>query len=343
MRQHHNTLYITSPKTWLGKVDKAVSVARKDQKPVKVPRHHLDHIVCFGPVTVSPFLMAACAEEGIAISFLDHRGRFLARVVGPTKGSVMLRRDQFRFCEDAESCLGAAKTFVTGKLANTRTRLRRAGREATDTDRRTRLDQAAADLAVILRAVPNVESMDRLLGLEGSAARIYFDAFPDLLRAPALPPWEGRNKRPPRDPFNAVLSFLYSLLAGDCDSALQAVGLDAQMGIYHADKPGRPALALDLMEELRPVLADGVFFTLFNRRQLDEGDFHVEATGAVKLSDTARKRVLEAWQERKRRALTHPFLGEETTYGLVPLYQAKLLARFLRGDLDGYPPFLTNL
>lgn len=337
MRQHHNTLYVTTPRTWLGKTDQAVEVKRDSQPPVRVPLHHLNGIVCFGPVSVSPWLMAACAEQGISISFLTQNGRFLARVVGPQKGNVLLRRDQYRLADQERARLAISRAMISAKIANARSFLIRALRKRNVSQ--PTLEAAISNLKTSLGQVEAVNELETLRGLEGAAAKQYFNCFPHILN-PSLFTWKGRNLRPPLDPANAVLSFAYTLVAGDCDGALQAVGLDSQVGYLHVDKPGRPALALDLMEEFRVPLADRLMVALANRGQLKKEHFRFEDGGAVLLNEKGRKILLVEYQNRKRNELRHPLLDEKTTYGLLPLIQARLLARHLRGDLERYPPFL---
>jgi CRISPR-associated protein Cas1 len=342
MRQHHNVLYLTTPGAYLCVHDQAVEVRRDGQPPVRVPRHHLQAIICLGPTTVSPPLMQTCAHEGIAIAFLSEQGRFLARVVGPQDGNVHLRRAQYRFADDPDRCLAIARSCVVGKLCNARTLLRRWARDQADGDARTRLTEGANGLSEILGILGGIRDLDSLRGAEGQAAKRYFDCFPFLLRGDPLFTWEGRTRRPPMDPVNAVLSFLYSILATECGAAVQAVGLDPQVGFLHVEKPGRPALSLDLMEEFRPLLVDRLLFTLINRRQLQPRHVQREDAGVWLLTQEGRKLVLEAWHERKREEITHPVLNERTAWGLFPLVQARLLARHVRGDLDVYPPCLPD-
>lgn len=342
MRQHHNVLYLTTPGAYLCLHDQAVEVRRDGQDPVRVPRHHLQAIVCLGPATVSPPLMQACAEDGIAIVFCTEQGRFLARVVGPQDGNVHLRRAQYHAADDPVRRLAIARAIVAGKLHNARTLLRRWAREHPDAESAAPISGAADDLTRIIDELPRVGDIDVLRGHEGMGAKRYFAMFPLLLRGDPGMTWEGRSHRPPLDPVNAVLSFLYSILASECGAAAQAVGLDSQVGFLHVEKPGRPALSLDLMEEFRPLLADRLMFTLVNRRQIQPGHLRREDAGAWSLTDDGRRLVLTAWHERKREALTHPLLGEATAWGLCPHVQARLLARHLRGDLDAYPPCLPD-
>lgn len=340
MRQHHNTLYITNPDVYIGKQGEAVEIRSKERGTLRVPMHHLRSIVCFGPVGVSPYLVASLAEKGIAVSFLTTHGKFLARMVGPQTGNIHLRRDQYRAADDSLRALGIAQSLIGSKLQAARGMLlqRARNRQQDALAQEDALAQAAAQLKQSLEEIPLSKELEQLRGVEGYAARVYFGTFGELLSNSGFS-WQGRNMRPPRDPVNAVLSFVYTLLAHDCSAACQAVGLDPQAGFLHVDRPGRPALALDLMEPLRILLADRLVLTLFNRQQLQLDDFEDQLSGAVFLNEAGRRKVLRAYQDRKRESLTHPILGEKTEWGLVPHIEARLLARHLRGDMLHYQPF----
>lgn len=344
MRRMLNTIYVTSEDTWLRKDGANLVVEAEGAERGRVPLHMLDGVVSFGRSGASPALMAACAEAGVTISFLDPNGRFLARVEGARSGNVLLRRAQHRAADDAARKVPIVRGIVAAKAANQRTVLLRALRdhgEAMPSAAREALTAAERRLADIARRTLVVAEADGLRGLEGEAAATYFAVFGHLIRVgDAAFRFGGRSRRPPLDRMNALLSFLYAMLGHDCRSALEAHGLDPQIGFLHADRPGRAGLALDLMEELRPVLADRLALSLVNRGQLRADDFIVEEAGGVRLTDAARKRVLVAWQERKRDELRHPFLGETAPLGLAAHLQAQLLARHLRGDLDGYPAFI---
>lgn len=344
MRRHLNTLYVTTENAWLRKDGENVVVKIDGDERGRAPLHLLGGIVCFGAVGVTPALMGRCAELGVRISLLGRNGRFLARLEGPVSGNVLLRRSQYRATDDPDATAALARNMVVGKILNQRTVLRRALRDhraRMSEDARIGLERAVGRLKEITRRAARPAKVDALRGLEGEAARLYYSTFNDLIRrGHGAFSFTRRSRRPPLDPMNALLSFLYVLLLHDCRSALETTGLDPAVGFLHRERPGRPSLALDLMEELRPVLADRVALTLVNRRQLTRRDFHTVLGGAVLLADDARKTVLTAYQERKRSELQHPFLREKTTVGLVPFTQATLLARRLRGDLDGYPPFL---
>lgn len=344
MRRMLNTIYVTSEDAWLRKDGANLVVEIDGAERGRAPLHMLDGVVSFGRPGASPALLAACAQAGITVSHLDPNGRFLARVEGPRTGNVLLRRAQFRAADDPARAVPIVRGIVAAKAANQRTVIRRALRDHGSTmpakDREV-LETAERRLNDVARRTLVAAEVSLQRGLEGEAAQVYFGCFNLLLRTddPAFV-FGGRSRRPPLDRVNALLSFLYAMLGHDCRSALEAHGLDPQVGFLHADRPGRASLALDLMEELRPVLADRLVLSLINRRQLAPGDFTVEDAGGVRLTDEARKRVLVAWQERKRDELTHPFLGETLPLGLVAHAQAQLLARHLRGDLDGYPGFI---
>lgn len=338
MRQHLNTLFVTREGAYLAKDGAAVDVRQEGRSLLRVPLHNLDGIVALGyDIGASAHLMAACAEAGVTLSFCTPNGHFLAAVQGFTSGNVLLRRAQYRIADDPSASTVIARSMIAAKLANTRTALQRAVRDHGSTPA---IETATVTLARSATAVMQAQNLDTLRGIEGDAAGVYFAVFGGLIKVDGFPPFTGRLRRPPPDPVNALLSFFYSLLAHDCRSALESVGLDAAVGFLHRDRPGRPSLALDLMEEFRPVLADRAALTLLNRRQLSPSDFRTDELGAVELRDEARKTALTTWQERKRDEITHPFLEEKTTIGLLPFLQARLLARYLRGDLDAYPAFL---
>lgn len=344
MRRMLNTIYVTSEGAWLRKDGANVVVEVDGAERGRAPLHMLDGVVTFGRAGASPALLAACAEAGITVSHLEPNGRFLARVEGRRTGNVLLRRTQFRVADDAARKTIVVRGIVAAKAANQRAVVRRALRdhgEAMAAAERDDLAAAERRLTDVVRRTLVTSDVDGLRGLEGEAAFVYFSIFAHLVRTtePAFA-FGGRSRRPPLDRINALLSFLYAMLGHDCRSALEAHGLDPQVGFLHADRPGRAGLALDLMEELRPVVADRLALSLVNRRQIEPKDFIVEESGGVRLTDEARKRVLVAWQERKRDELRHPFLNETVTLGLVAHAQAQLLARHLRGDLDGYPAFI---
>ncbi|MAT69404.1 MAG: subtype I-C CRISPR-associated endonuclease Cas1 [Planctomycetaceae bacterium] len=341
MKTHLNTLYVTTQGAYLAKDGAAVAVRIEKQTRLRVPLHNLDGIVCFGRVACSPALLGAAAQAGVSVSLLAEHGRFLAAVTGFSPGNVLLRREQYRVADDLEKSAAFARSYILGKVINCRTVLLRAARDAPPGDRRDRLSQIAKRLGGRLIEIEQETSLDALRGLEGETAVQYFSAFNDLQTRPAPEfAFTRRSRRPPTDRINALLSFLYTLLLHDVRSACEATGLDAAVGCLHRDRPGRPGLALDLMEEFRPQWADRLAFTLINRQQLAPSDFTLQETGGVVLSDSARKTVLVAWQERKQEETMHPFLKERMSVGLLPHVQARLLARRLRGDLDAYPPMI---
>ena len=346
MKRHLNSLYVTSQRSYLSKEGETVLVRVGDERVLKIPIHTLEAIVCFGNVLCSPFLLGLCGERGVHVSFLTEHGRFLARVEGPISGNVLLRREQYRQADDDEASTQIARNIVIAKLANCRTVVRRALRDHAATEGACRLQQTERALTRHLREAQQAANVDRLRGLEGGAGREYFGCFEALVvQQREAFPFGGRSRRPPLDPVNALLSFLYTLLVHDVTAALAAAGLDPQVGFLHRDRPGRPSLALDLldlMEELRPFLADRLTLSLINRQQIQTTDFATQESGAVFLTAAGRKKVLVAYQKRKDDVVTHPYLGEKTTLGLLPHLQALLFARYLRGDLDGYPAFVTK-
>lgn len=341
MHQLLNTLYLTTEGAYLHLDHDTLRVEVERETKLQVPIHHLGGIVCFGDVLVSPAALARCAQDGRFVVFLTRNGRFQARVEGPISGNVLLRCAQHAAMRDAATTLTIARHVVGGKIQNSRQIVLRAARETDHAADGDTLRQTADALGNVLGRVPLAEDLDYLRGLEGEAARKYFATFDRMVREDrASFTLNGRNRRPPTDPVNALLSFLYALLMNDCVAALEGVGLDPQMGFLHALRPGRAALALDLMEELRSVFADRLALTLINRRQVAPGQFHARPGGAVHLDDAARKEVIVAYQKRKQEEITHPVLDQKMPLGLVPHVQARLLARVLRGDLDAYPPFL---
>ena len=335
-----NTLYVTLPDSHLRLDNDTLRLLVGDETRLRVPLHHLGAVVCFGPVSVSVPLMHRLADDAIALVLLDANGRFKARLEGATSGNVLLRRAQHDTSQDTAFTLSLARHVVAGKLRNQRHVLLRGARDAKDDADRQALTRAAQNLAASQRALPSAATLDALRGVEGEAARGYFAAINHLVRADLRDRFslDGRSRRPPRDRLNALLSFLYAMWMNDCRSACEAAGLDPQVGYLHALRPGRAALALDLMEEFRP-FADRLALTLVNRLQVGTDDFIEREGGAVMLEGGGRKSVVVAFQERKQEALTHPLLAERVPLGLVPLVQARLLARHLRGEAAEYPPY----
>ena len=341
MKKLLNTVYVTTEGSALKKDGENLVADVDGAERARVPLHMLASVVAFGPILITPALIGACAERGIAISLMDRAGRFQARIEGPVTGNVLLRREQYKVADQAEDIV---RSIVMGKIANQRAVIRRALRDyGTDMehDARAQLEKAADRMAAILRRVQFADdTTDRLRGSEGEAANLYFGVFDHLIRSPDPElRWTNRSRRPPLDAMNALLSFLYTLLTHDCRSACETAGLDPAVGFLHRDRPGRPSLALDLMEELRAPLCERLALSLVNRRQIRAGDFRHMDSGAVLLSDDGRRTVLTAWQERKKEERQHPFLQEKAPFGLVPWLQAQMLARHLRGDIDAYPPW----
>ena len=341
MKHLLNTLFVTSEDAYLSLEGENVVVNREKKAIARFPLHTLQLIVCFSYAGASPALMGACAERDIGLSFCTPRGKFLARSSGISRGNVMLRRKQYRCADDPQESCRIAGAMLFGKLYNARWSMERTRR-----DHKLRIQDAAFENActihkTILPQLLETEDTDTLRGLEGAAANAYFGVLDQMiLRQKEDFFFRGRNRRPPMDNVNAMLSFAYSLLANDCASALESVGLDAYVGFLHRDRPGRTGLALDIMEELRPCMADRFVLTLINNRLICGADFEKSESGAVYMADSGRRKFLKHWQERKKELIKHPFLEEKLPWGLVPYMQALLLARYLRGDLDAYPPFL---
>jgi CRISPR-associated protein Cas1 len=341
MRKLLNTLHVMTQGAYLHRDGETVSVKVGTESKLRLPVHTLEGLVCWGQVSCSPPVLALCCEHGIGISFLTEQGRFLARVQGPISGNVLLRRQQYRLADGGEAALPVVRTIVTTKIANSRVVLLRSAREIEDPERQSRLREAANRLSSIGLEAACSPSIDEARGHEGIAGQTYFSVFDDMIVGDHDNfNFGGRSRRPPLDRVNALMSFIYALLRHDVESALETVGLDPAVGFLHTDRPGRPSLALDLMEELRSALADRVVLTLINRRQLQGTDFDEQDGGGILLHESARKAVVAAWQTRKQEEIEHPFLRERIPLGLVPYVQALLLARFIRGGLDAYPAFL---
>jgi len=344
MHNVQNTLYVMTPNAYAHLDNATVRIEVGRDTKLRVPLHHLSAVVCFGNVLVSPALMHRLADEGKSLVLLDSSGRFKARLEGPVSGNILLRQAQYTAAGDRTITLETARALVAGKLRNSRSVLLRGARETTDVEESASLSRAANALAASLRAARDAADLDVLRGVEGEAARGYFAALNLIVKPQARGAFQldGRTRRPPRDRFNALISFLYSMLMNDCRSAAEAVGLDPQLGFLHAVRPGRAALALDLQEELRSILADRLALTLINRGQVNAGDFDEREGGAVMLSDAGRRAVVTAWQARKLEEVTHPLLESKIPLALLPFVQARLLARTLRGDMEGYLPFLVR-
>lgn len=341
MRRMLNTLYVTTQGSYLSRDGETVLVSVDHQSRLRLPIHTLGGIVCFGQVSCSPPLMELCGKRGVAVSFLSEHGRFYARVQGPASGNVLLRREQYRRADDSPASAEIARMVVLGKVANARAVLLRCLRDYPDSASAGLVEVAADRLAQALSLLRQPQPLDTVRGIEGDAARNYFGVFDHLVTAQKDAFFfHERSRRPPLDRLNALLSFAYTLLVHDVSAALEAVGLDPAVGFLHRDRPGRPGLALDLMEEFRAVLADRLVLTLINRQQVSPDGFRTTESGAVLMDDATRKELLLAYQKRKQEEIRHPFLEEKIEIGLLPHAQALLLARHLRGDLDGYPPYL---
>jgi len=343
LRKLLNVLYVTSPDAYLAKDGENVLVLVGEETKLRIPVHNLEGIVCFGYTGASPALMHLCVERNVGLSFHSESGRFLARATGKVSGNVLLRRKQYRIADSQEESLQFAKGFVFGKIFNCRCVLQRFLRDHEDKGVFQDVQDSVRFLSLQLQKVVNCQNVDILRGIEGESARSYYGVIDNLvLEEKEVFRFSGRSRRPPLDPINAILSFLYTLLAHDCSSALETVGLDPQVGFLHRERPGRPSLALDLMEELRPYLVDRLTLSLINNRQVDAKGFITKESGGVIMNEEMRKMIITSWQKRKQEEIMHPFLGEKIAIGLIPYAQAMLLARHLRGDLDAYPPFLMK-
>lgn len=340
MKKMLNTLYVTTEDAYAVLNGETVEIRYDDGTHKAIPLHTLENIVLFSYRGASPALMGKCEREGINLSFFTPRGKYLASVGANIKGNILLRREQYRISDDAEKSLRYAKNFIVGKLYNSKHQLLRIMRDHPLQTNVDQLKKASDAIDFAIKKTYDVDNSDSLRGIEGNAASEYFNVFDEMiLQRKSEFAFSGRERRPPKDPVNALLSFAYSLLANDCAGALMSVGLDPYAGFYHTDRPGRKSLALDLMEEMRCVIADRTVLFMINNRVFNAGDFIKQESGAVLLTDEARKKFLVKWQTKKREELQHPYLKEKITWGLVPYAQALLLARCIRGDIDEYPPF----
>ncbi len=340
MKRHLNTLFVMTQGSYVHKDNDNVVVSVDRQERLRLPIHTLGSIVCFGNIMCSPFLLGHCADNRVSVAFLTEHGRYLARVEGATKGNVLLRRQQYRMADDIETSTRVAKQIVVGKIANTIMQVQRFIREH---GANVEVEGALKTLRTVAKKVERVNDIDALRGYEGEAAKAYFSVFNDfILNNKGEFSFSGRNRRPPLDRVNALLSFIYTIVLHDVQSGLETVGLDPAVGYLHRDRPGRPSLALDMMEEFRPWLADRVAIGLINRSQLRADDFEESQNGAVLLNDTGRKTLLSTYQNRKQEEIMHPFLGEKVTIGTLFFIQALLFARFVRGDLDAYPVYVPR-
>lgn len=340
MRKLLNTLHVTTQGAYVHRDGETISVKVDNEVRLRLPIHTIESLVCYGQVTCSSFVFGLCCERGVSVSLLTENGRFLARVTGPVSGNVLLRRQQFRVADMPSPALSIVTAIITAKIANSRLVLLRGARETNDKERQTRLRSRAHHLSHIGAAAAHSTTIDEVRGYEGIAAQDYFSVFNDLMSGDSEEfHFNGRSRRPPLDRPNAMLSFVYALLRHDIESALESVGLDPAVGFLHTDRPGRPGLALDMMEEMRPHLADRLVLSLINRRQIQASGFTTEDGGGIIMDGSTRKEVISAWQRRKQEEIEHPFLQENIPIGLIPYVQALLLARHLRGGLEVYPAF----
>jgi CRISPR-associated protein Cas1 len=340
MRKLLNTLHVMTQGAYLHRDGETIAIKVGQELKLRVPIHTLEGLVCWGQVACSPPLLGLCCEQGVGVSYLTEQGKFLARVTGPVSGNVLLRRQQYRMADGAEGALPTVQTIIAAKVANSRVILLRAAREMSDEPRQNELREAANRLSWAGLEASRAPTIDEARGYEGAAGQTYFSVFDHMIAGDREAfRFEGRSRRPPLDRTNALLSFVYALLRHDIESALECVGLDPAVGFLHTDRPGRPSLALDLMEELRSVLADRLVLTLINRRQVQASGFTEQDGGGILMDDATRKEVVSAWQLRKQDEIEHPFLKERIQVGLVPYTQALLLARYVRGGLDSYPAF----
>ncbi len=341
MKKYLNTLFVTTQGAYLAKDGETVAVRIEKKTVLQIPIHTLDGIICFGSIGCSPYLMGFCAEQDVTISFLTEYGRFLAMVRGPVSGNVLLRRKQFQMADNPEISAQVAGFFLAGKIANCRTVLERSLRDHREKINQAAVKRVSSRLLMTMQKQLQKDSLDSLRGIEGDAAHLYFSVFNELIFQQGAPfVFSGRNRRPPTDRVNCLLSFVYTLVVHDVRSALESVGLDPAVGFLHRDRPGRPGLALDMMEEFRAFLADRLVLSMINRGQVKSDGFIIKESGAVHMDDETRKTVLTTYQKRKQESLIHPFLNEKVPLGNLFFIQALLLARFIRGDLDGYPPFI---
>ncbi len=341
LRHLLNTLFVTTEGAYLSREGETVVVRVEKEERLRVPIHTLGGIVCFGHVSCSPPLMELCGERNVMISFHSGYGRFWARIQGPVSGNVLLRREQYRRADSETECSAIARSIVVAKVSNSRTVLLRAARDHPENSGVERIQSAARKLSSLPSGMDKPLPLDTVRGMEGDASRVYFEVFDHLILAQKDEFFfRERSRRPPLDNMNSLLSFLYAMLANDVTSALESVGLDPAVGFLHRDRPGRPGLALDIMEEFRPVIADRLALSLVNLQQVKGNGFSRTESGGVMMDDDTRKEILTSYQKRKQEEITHPFIEEKVPLGLLPYVQALLLSRYLRGDIDGYPPYI---
>ena len=343
MRKLLNTLYVTTPESYISKDGQNVVISVKGEEKFRIPIHNIEGIVCFGYMGASPGLIGLCAENNVGLSFASESGWFLGRFTGKINGNVLLRRKQYRMADNDEESLNIARIVISGKLANSRNVLQRTIRDHGEAINIPAFEESVSIINNNLRSVKRAVNNDKLRGYEGESALAYFSVFDQMiLHQKEHFFFNGRSRRPPLDNVNAMLSFVYTLLMHEVATALETVGLDPCVGFLHRDRPGRQSFALDLMEEFRPYLADRLVLSLINRKQVNEKGFVKQEPSGVLMTDETRKEVISAWQKRKQETIVHPYLNEEIHVGLLPYVQALLFARFLRGDLDNYPVFIMK-
>ncbi|WP_373844796.1 type I-C CRISPR-associated endonuclease Cas1c [Clostridium sp.] len=343
MRTLLNTLYVTNPEAYVSRDGENIIIKIDNKEALRRPIHILENIVCFNYVGISPGLMKLCVDNNVGVCFLNEYGRFMARVSGKVKGNVLLRRTQYRYSDDIKKSLQISKNCITGKLVNCRNVVSRAIRDHEDVVDSNKMKSVLEKLSASLENVKNVTNIDELRGIEGEAARSYFSIFDNfILKQKEDFYFTERSKRPPMDNLNTLISFAYTLLANDMESALETVGLDPYVGFMHTDRPGRISLALDMIEELRPYIAERFVISLINKKQISSKGFIEKESGGVIMDKDTKSIFLTAWQKRKQEVITHPFLNEKIEIGLIPYVQAMLLSRYLRNDIESYPPFFMR-
>lgn len=343
MRKLRNTLYLTQDDLYLYREGETIVIEKKKEKVLQLPIHNLEGIVIFSHTAVTPQVLELCSSHNVHVSYISHTGKFLVKIQNPIHGNVILRRDQFRLAEDEEESIRIARNLVTGKIFNSRIVLQRLVRDHGDDVDKDSIAAVIGSLQHTLNYLYNVDSFQELLGKEGDSAKQYFSVFNQLIRNKEETfIFRGRSRRPPLDEVNALLSYFYVLLSHEMGAALETVGLDPQVGFYHQARSGRLSLALDMIEELRPYLVDRFVLSLINNRQVRKSDFEIKENGGVLIKNESRAKLLELWQTRKRDTITHPYFKEKMEVGLIPYAQAQLMARFIRRDIDDYPPFLMR-
>lgn len=343
MRKLLNTIYLTQNDTYISKEGETIVFRLHNDKILQLPVHNIEGLVIFGNTTITPQMVQLCSEYKIHVSFISQTGKFLVKIQNPISGNVRLRKNQYNISDDKQESLKIAKNFCAGKIYNSRVVLRRLVRDHSESIDVPKIESACDNMYRTLNHLVNVTSLQELLGKEGDAAKQYYGVFNELiLRKENSFIFNGRSRRPPLDEVNALLSYFYTLLSHECEAALECVGLDPQVGFYHQIRPGRSSLALDIMEELRPYIVDRFVVSLINNNQVNLNDFFIKENGSVLLVKESKSKFIQLWQQRKQEVIIHPFLKEKMEIGLIPYAQALILARYVRGDIDSYPPFLMR-